>query len=183
MRLLHELITRIKEEEERDINNKNQARREAASFMQALREQMGAEAENEAELERLWQMENEKEWAKKEARYKAEQEARDRLLKEVWRWKYHTREQMTMCRDILAVGRSNICIVSGVRGTPPSVGAPPSYAAGQQGGAAQGEGAHAGRNGGPYSHRTRTYQAAAWNGSAAARPPAHTDSREGRRGA
>eukprot|EP01006_Ploeotia_vitrea_P066463 TRINITY_DN95018_c0_g1_i1.p1 TRINITY_DN95018_c0_g1~~TRINITY_DN95018_c0_g1_i1.p1 ORF type:complete len:486 (+),score=83.12 TRINITY_DN95018_c0_g1_i1:42-1499(+) len=84
IKLLNDLLTKIRDEEARDQEMKVHMRKEALEYMEALRDQMGQDAENDAELERLWAQENEKEWAKREARWKADQEARENLLKEVF---------------------------------------------------------------------------------------------------
>eukprot|EP01012_Entosiphon_sulcatum_P035438 TRINITY_DN4497_c0_g1_i1.p1 TRINITY_DN4497_c0_g1~~TRINITY_DN4497_c0_g1_i1.p1 ORF type:complete len:490 (+),score=166.96 TRINITY_DN4497_c0_g1_i1:91-1560(+) len=84
MRLLNELIEKIRFEEEQDQELKRHNRQEARKYMEALRAQMGQDADNEAYMEKLWQQENDKEWAKREAVWKRDQEARDNLLREVF---------------------------------------------------------------------------------------------------
>eukprot|EP00997_Jenningsia_sp_PLL12_P004330 NODE_1869_length_1046_cov_48.641926_g1520_i0.p1 GENE.NODE_1869_length_1046_cov_48.641926_g1520_i0~~NODE_1869_length_1046_cov_48.641926_g1520_i0.p1 ORF type:complete len:228 (-),score=91.03 NODE_1869_length_1046_cov_48.641926_g1520_i0:362-979(-) len=84
IQLLNRLLQQVKEQEEEDARSKQHQRAEALRFMEALREQMGQDAENEAELERMWQIENDKEWSKREAVWKKNQEARDNLLREVF---------------------------------------------------------------------------------------------------
>lgn len=81
---LDELLAKIQEEEEADARMKVQRQQATKKYMDELREHMGTEAANEAEMEHLWQQENEKEWAKREAKWQAEQDVRDNLLRQVF---------------------------------------------------------------------------------------------------
>lgn len=78
------ILLKIKEEDELDHKMKQQRREEMARYTDALREHMNQEAQNEVELEKLWQQETEKAWAKREAGWMAEQKARERLLEQVF---------------------------------------------------------------------------------------------------
>jgi hypothetical protein len=72
------------EDERRELERKRQARLESVANMQAVERQMNSQAEDESELDRYWQMEGEREWQKREATWKAEQNRRDHLMAEVF---------------------------------------------------------------------------------------------------
>eukprot|EP00756_Hemistasia_phaeocysticola_P040295 Hpha_TRINITY_DN16856_c0_g6::TRINITY_DN16856_c0_g6_i1::g.152370::m.152370 len=64
---------------------KRQMREDAVHNMREIEQQMKRQAGAETELDRLWQEENDKEWNKREARWRAEQQARDDLLRETYK--------------------------------------------------------------------------------------------------
>mmetsp|Transcript_37660 Transcript_37660/g.67193 ORF Transcript_37660/g.67193 Transcript_37660/m.67193 type:complete len:491 (-) Transcript_37660:897-2369(-) len=84
IRELDALLAKIRAEEEADHRLKMARQAATQKFMEELKEHMGTEAANEAEMEHLWQLENEKQWAKREAQWQKDQEARDRLLRDVY---------------------------------------------------------------------------------------------------
>jgi|Transcript_11405 trichoplein keratin filament-binding protein len=84
IRQLQELLDQIRAAEEEEQMAKVARREDTKRYMEALREAMGQDADNEAEMERLWQQENEKAWAKREAQWAKDQDARDNLLRQVF---------------------------------------------------------------------------------------------------
>eukprot|EP00906_Rhabdomonas_costata_P027814 RCo039509 len=98
MQVLNDLLQKIKQDEEKEQAQRIAERAEARRWMEAIREQMGQDAENQAELERLWQKETDKAWDKREAQWKAQQEARDRLMLQVFE---ERGLQLKLKRDIL----------------------------------------------------------------------------------
>eukprot|EP00668_Euglena_longa_P000713 GGOE01000862.1.p1 GENE.GGOE01000862.1~~GGOE01000862.1.p1 ORF type:complete len:488 (-),score=221.71 GGOE01000862.1:263-1726(-) len=80
---LEVILAKIKEDDERDLQHKMERQQEMQRYQEALREHIRQEAQNEAEIEKLWQQETEKAWEKREEGWRREQEARERLLKDV----------------------------------------------------------------------------------------------------
>eukprot|EP01061_Rhynchopus_euleeides_P019850 TRINITY_DN32568_c0_g1_i1.p1 TRINITY_DN32568_c0_g1~~TRINITY_DN32568_c0_g1_i1.p1 ORF type:complete len:535 (+),score=210.95 TRINITY_DN32568_c0_g1_i1:105-1607(+) len=81
---LQNLLDRVKADEEQERLAKKQAREAAVSHMKDVEKQMMNAAGAETELDRLWLMESNKEWDKKESRWKADQEKRDKLLRNTY---------------------------------------------------------------------------------------------------
>ena len=77
---LQNLLNRVKEDEDREKVIKQQSREAAVAHMKDVEKQMMNAAGAETELDRLWLVESNKEWDKKEARWKSDQEKRDKLL-------------------------------------------------------------------------------------------------------
>eukprot|EP01065_Artemidia_motanka_P025599 TRINITY_DN3059_c1_g2_i1.p2 TRINITY_DN3059_c1_g2~~TRINITY_DN3059_c1_g2_i1.p2 ORF type:complete len:503 (+),score=268.40 TRINITY_DN3059_c1_g2_i1:39-1511(+) len=84
-RFLQELMDKVKEDEDRERMLKRQMREEAVHNMREIEQQMKRQAGAETELDRLWQEESDKEWNKREARWRAEQQQRDELLRETYK--------------------------------------------------------------------------------------------------
>jgi hypothetical protein len=82
--VLNDIIQKIKVDEESEQNLKRKNRADTRKWMDEIREQISQNAENQAEMERLWQLESDKEWAKRESQWKAQQDARNRLMIEVF---------------------------------------------------------------------------------------------------
>jgi cilia- and flagella-associated protein 53 len=83
-RNLQEILEEIKVQEEAEKQRKVEVRVEAINQMKFVEAQMNAAAESETALDRLWQEENDKEWNKRESRWKDEQDRRDALLRQVF---------------------------------------------------------------------------------------------------
>ena len=83
-RLLDDLLEKVKENEEKERETKRQSRVAAVAHMKEVEKQMMTAAGAETELDRLWQIESNKEWDKRESRWKAEQDKRDSLLRETF---------------------------------------------------------------------------------------------------
>lgn len=92
--LLDDIIREMAENEKRDQEQKAKRRQEAVAHIRKVEAQMNEQAENETALDKLWQEENDREWAKREAKWLADQERREKLLRAV----YETRRQQV--RDI-----------------------------------------------------------------------------------
>eukprot|EP01062_Namystynia_karyoxenos_P010388 TRINITY_DN13683_c0_g1_i1.p1 TRINITY_DN13683_c0_g1~~TRINITY_DN13683_c0_g1_i1.p1 ORF type:complete len:493 (+),score=256.85 TRINITY_DN13683_c0_g1_i1:125-1603(+) len=84
-KFLSELVEKVRDDEERERTHKRQMRDDAVRNMREIEQQMKRQAGAETELDRLWQEENDKEWNKREARWRAEQQQRDDLLRETYR--------------------------------------------------------------------------------------------------
>eukprot|EP01059_Diplonema_ambulator_P002356 TRINITY_DN12014_c0_g1_i1.p1 TRINITY_DN12014_c0_g1~~TRINITY_DN12014_c0_g1_i1.p1 ORF type:complete len:465 (+),score=213.71 TRINITY_DN12014_c0_g1_i1:36-1397(+) len=83
-KFLTDLLNRVKEDEDAERLAKKVAREAAVEHMKAVERQMMNAAGAETELDRLWQIESNKEWDKRERRWRADQEKRDKLLKETF---------------------------------------------------------------------------------------------------
>lgn len=94
--LLDDILREIAETEKKEAEAKRKARQEAVEHMRRVEAQMGEQAESETALDKLWQEENDREWAKKEARWMADQERRQRLLKNVME---NRRQQVVAIRE------------------------------------------------------------------------------------
>lgn len=81
--LLDDILREIAITEKKEAEVKRKARQEAVDHMHRVEAQMGEQAESETALDKLWQEENDREWAKKEARWMEDQDRRQRLLKNV----------------------------------------------------------------------------------------------------
>ena len=86
---LDQLLAQIAHDEAEEKRRKREAREEAMSQMKFVEAQMNTVAENETALDRLWQEENDKEWAKREERWGEEQGRREALYRDV----FNTRKQ------------------------------------------------------------------------------------------
>eukprot|EP01060_Flectonema_neradi_P009334 TRINITY_DN16659_c0_g2_i1.p1 TRINITY_DN16659_c0_g2~~TRINITY_DN16659_c0_g2_i1.p1 ORF type:complete len:510 (+),score=132.67 TRINITY_DN16659_c0_g2_i1:64-1530(+) len=84
-KLLSDLLEKVKEDEEKERESKRQSRIAAVAHMKEVEKQMMTAAGAETELDRLWQIESNKEWDKREAKWKAEQDKRDTLLRDTFR--------------------------------------------------------------------------------------------------
>ena len=92
--LLDDIIREMAEVEAKEKEDKARRRAEAVAHMRKVEEQMNEAAENETYIDKLWQEENDRDWAKREAKWLADQERREKLLRAV----YETRRQQV--RDI-----------------------------------------------------------------------------------
>jgi hypothetical protein len=83
-RNLDELLAQIAADEASERQKKKEAREHAMSQIKFVEAQMNTVAENETALDRLWQEESDKEWAKREDRWLEEQARREALLHDVF---------------------------------------------------------------------------------------------------
>eukprot|EP00753_Platysulcus_tardus_P018243 PLAT6792.4.p1 GENE.PLAT6792.4~~PLAT6792.4.p1 ORF type:complete len:489 (-),score=290.14 PLAT6792.4:127-1593(-) len=81
--LLDEVLTKEREEAEREKEYARQLQREAKAYEEHLREQMRREALDESEIEKLRRAEMEKYWKKREDQWARQADARKRLMGEV----------------------------------------------------------------------------------------------------
>ncbi|KAJ9465880.1 hypothetical protein DIPPA_32340 [Diplonema papillatum] len=77
---LDDLLRKVKEDEDAERENKRNAREKSVAHMKAVERQMENAAGAETELDRLWQLKSDEEWDKREARWRQDQEKRDKLL-------------------------------------------------------------------------------------------------------
>eukprot|EP01063_Lacrimia_lanifica_P019730 TRINITY_DN27173_c0_g1_i1.p1 TRINITY_DN27173_c0_g1~~TRINITY_DN27173_c0_g1_i1.p1 ORF type:complete len:498 (+),score=249.37 TRINITY_DN27173_c0_g1_i1:61-1554(+) len=103
-KFLDALLSRIKDDEKREQEVKREAREAAVAHMKAVERQMMSAADAETELDRLWQIESNKEWDKKEARWRRDQAKRDAILKDTYEGRAH---QIVAKRQAQADSRSN----------------------------------------------------------------------------
>eukprot|EP00656_Telonema_subtile_P000474 TRINITY_DN10217_c0_g1_i1.p1 TRINITY_DN10217_c0_g1~~TRINITY_DN10217_c0_g1_i1.p1 ORF type:complete len:460 (-),score=185.18 TRINITY_DN10217_c0_g1_i1:218-1597(-) len=83
IRMLNMVLEREKAEDERDAAEKAAQIQASREYAQEVKEQMIKEASNEAELERLRQDDQEREFRKREEQWAREKAARDHLMREV----------------------------------------------------------------------------------------------------
>eukprot|EP00658_Telonema_sp_P-2_P085834 TRINITY_DN986_c0_g1_i4.p1 TRINITY_DN986_c0_g1~~TRINITY_DN986_c0_g1_i4.p1 ORF type:complete len:518 (-),score=237.01 TRINITY_DN986_c0_g1_i4:289-1797(-) len=83
IRMLNTVLAKEKAEDERDSANKLAQIQGARAYAEEVKQQMIKEASNEAELERLRQDDQEREWRKREEQWAREKAARDHLMREV----------------------------------------------------------------------------------------------------
>jgi len=83
-RILEEILQEVKANEEKESHRKQDAKDGRIAHMKFVESQMNVAAESETALDRLWQEENDKEWAKREQQWSDEQSRRDTLLKDVF---------------------------------------------------------------------------------------------------
>lgn len=102
---LQAALESVKFDAERALKAKVTRRSEAATYLEALRQQVAREAEDEAAVDRLWGAEAEKEWAKREATWRKEQTARDVLLRDVME---ERARQLTQKRAELKASRRDL---------------------------------------------------------------------------
>lgn len=91
---LDDLLKKIADDERREQQRKVEAREQAKFQMKFVEAQMNAQAESETALDKRWQEENDRQWSKREAQWKAESNKRDNLMRNV----YETRK--TQIREI-----------------------------------------------------------------------------------
>lgn len=84
-KFLSELVAKVKEDEERDRQQRRQMREDAVKNMRDVEQQMKRQAGAQSDLDRLWQEENDKEWNKREMKWRAEQQQRDDLLRDTYK--------------------------------------------------------------------------------------------------
>eukprot|EP00796_Vickermania_ingenoplastis_P009736 gene9737-6824_t len=77
---LDRLLEELADEKEAAAEAKREARAKEWAYMEEVRAQMMQKKANENELDDLWKEANEKEWAKREKVWKADQDRRDKLL-------------------------------------------------------------------------------------------------------
>lgn len=82
-KLLKEALEREAQEIQREVELKKARRAEMIEYQKALKEQMIKELEDNTYLEQLLKEESDKEWSKREARWNAEAQARENLMKNV----------------------------------------------------------------------------------------------------
>merc|ERR1711970_566557 len=83
IRMLNLVLAKEKAEDERDAAEKIRQITEARAYAEEVKQQMIKEASNEAELERLRQDDQERQWRKREEQWAREKAARDHLMREV----------------------------------------------------------------------------------------------------
>merc|ERR1712072_553763 len=83
IRMLNLVLAKEKAEDERDAAEKARQITEARAYAEEVKQQMIKEASNEAELERLRQDDQERQWRKREEQWAREKAARDHLMREV----------------------------------------------------------------------------------------------------
>lgn len=81
---LRAAIETKKLEEQREIVRRREARDQAVIHMREVEEQMNQIAESETALDRRWMEEGEREWQRREAVWRREQDRRDRLMQDVF---------------------------------------------------------------------------------------------------
>lgn len=81
---LARLLASIAAEEAADRERKAASRADAMHQIKFVEAQMNAVAESETALDKLWQEEADKEWAKREHRWRQEQQRREALLRDVF---------------------------------------------------------------------------------------------------
>ena len=81
---LNAIIEAKRQEELREQQRKRDAREQAVSHMRQVEAQMNAVAESETALDRRWMEEGEREWQRREATWRKEQDRRDALMTDVF---------------------------------------------------------------------------------------------------
>lgn len=81
---LNAIIEARKLEEQREIIRRREARDQSVKHMREVEEQMNQMAESENALDRRWMEEGEREWQRREAVWRREQDRRDRLMQDVF---------------------------------------------------------------------------------------------------
>lgn len=81
--VLNRLLAQIAEEDRQEQQRKLEHREANKAYLQGVREQMERRKQDDAELDRLWDEANSKEWAKREARWRADEDKRAQLLRNV----------------------------------------------------------------------------------------------------
>lgn len=94
--LLDDILREIAETERKEADDKAARRKAAMDHMRKVEAQMGEQAESESALDKLWQEENDREWAKREQRWLADQDRREALLRSVFEAR---RAQVTANRE------------------------------------------------------------------------------------
>ena len=101
---LGELLAKVREDEDAERTAKRQAREASVAHMRDVEKQMMSAAGAETELDRLWLMESNREWDKKEARWQSEQARRDKLLRNTYEGRS---KQVVDARDRKAAQKDN----------------------------------------------------------------------------
>eukprot|EP00818_Percolomonas_sp_WS_P002080 CAMPEP_0117451162 /NCGR_PEP_ID=MMETSP0759-20121206/8861_1 /TAXON_ID=63605 /ORGANISM="Percolomonas cosmopolitus, Strain WS" /LENGTH=485 /DNA_ID=CAMNT_0005243745 /DNA_START=145 /DNA_END=1602 /DNA_ORIENTATION=- len=83
LRMIQHVLEKEAQETAREREYKSELRRQAREYQALLLAQMQKEKEDESELERLRDEDAEKQYAKRQAQWDAEQRARDKLMQEV----------------------------------------------------------------------------------------------------
>ncbi|KEG05812.1 coiled-coil domain containing 11 [Trypanosoma grayi] len=81
--MLDRHLAQLAAEEEQERQRKHERRVAAVEHMNEVRKQLEKRNEDKDQLDRLWDEANNKEWEKKEARWRADQQKRDKLLRNV----------------------------------------------------------------------------------------------------
>lgn len=81
---LNAIIEAKKQEEQREVIRRREARDQAVKHMREVEEQMNQIAESETALDRRWMEEGEREWDRREKVWRKEQDRRDRLMHDVF---------------------------------------------------------------------------------------------------
>ena len=82
---LDNLLAKIAEDEKREGERKRAAREDAKYQMKFVEAQMNAAAESETALDRQWQEENDRQWAKREQQWRKEQHKREATMVDVFK--------------------------------------------------------------------------------------------------
>merc|ERR1712054_131527 len=83
LRLLNTVLAKEKAEDEREMAEAQAHKAEMKEYGEAVKQMMIKEASNEAELEKLRQDDQERQWRKREEQWAREKAARDHLMQEV----------------------------------------------------------------------------------------------------
>lgn len=83
LKLLEMVLKRENEEDEREKEYRNELKRQAIEYQNLLKLQMQKEKEDESEIDRLRNLDAEKQRSKQQAQWDAEQRARDNLMREI----------------------------------------------------------------------------------------------------
>ncbi|ESS63306.1 hypothetical protein TCDM_08909 [Trypanosoma cruzi Dm28c] len=81
--VLDRLLAELAEEERQKRQQKEEHREAARAHLAEIREQLNQRKKDEGDLDRLWDEANSKEWAKREAQWRADEEKRERLMRNV----------------------------------------------------------------------------------------------------
>ncbi|MEE6511181.1 hypothetical protein FKM82_017667 [Ascaphus truei] len=94
MRILTELVSKEGDDQRLRSARREQAAADAAWMKRVIEEQLHVERQREAELDTLFREEAKQVWAKREAEWERERNARDRLMKEISERRLQEKEAM-----------------------------------------------------------------------------------------